>query len=154
MTPTFFVPLAFAPAATTALLFPQEPTTTDKPAGTNPVAPASPGAGTTGAPQPQPQQQPQSPCGFETVAMMAAVLVLMYFMVMRPEQKRRKEQQALLASIKVNDRVVTLGGMHGVVAKLADKTVTLRVDNVHMTFDRSAVARVERDDLAAPPAKA
>lgn len=84
---------------------------------------------------------------------MGVFLALMYFMVMRPEQKRRKEQQALMASIKQGDRVVTAGGMHGIVTKLTEKTVTLRVDTVQMTFDRVAIARVERDDAPAPPAK-
>ena len=76
--------------------------------------------------------------------MMPAFLVIMYFFMIRPEQKRKKEQQNLLASIKQGDQVVTISGMHGEVSSLTDKTVTLRVDTVNMTFDRSAVARIER----------
>ena len=152
MSPTFLVPIVFAPAAATVLV-PQEPTTTDKPAATNPAAPTAPGDSSTQVPQQPPQQQPQSPCGIETMLMMFGLLLLMYFMVMRPEQRRRKEQQALLASVKQGDRVVTLGGMHGVVAKLTEKTVTLRVDNVQMIFDRVAIARIERDDAPAAAAK-
>jgi preprotein translocase subunit YajC len=72
---------------------------------------------------------------------------------MRPESKRRKEQQAMLAAVKVGDRVVTLGGMHGVVAALAEKTLTLRVDTVKVTIDRTAIARVERDEAPSAPAK-
>lgn len=155
MSPTYFVPLAFAPIASPAVPLAQEPSTTDKP------APTAPGAGPTGSPTgtpltqtpPQPSGQPQQPCGMEMWIMMPALLLLMYFMVLRPESRRRKEQQALLSSIKVGDRVVTVGGMHGVVTKLAEKTLTLRVDSLQMTFDRVAVARVERDDAAAPPAK-
>jgi preprotein translocase subunit YajC len=45
--------------------------------------------------------------------------------------------------------VVTVGGLHGVIAKLADKTVTLKIDGVQATFDRVAIARVERDDASA-----
>jgi preprotein translocase subunit YajC len=84
---------------------------------------------------------------------MAVFLGLMYFMVLRPEQKRRKEQQNLLSSVKQGDRVVTLGGMHGIVTKLTEKTVTLRVDSVHMVFDRVAIARVERDESPVEAAK-
>ena len=68
--------------------------------------------------------------------------------MIRPEQKRKKEQQNLLASIKQGDQVVTISGMHGEVSSLTDKTVTLRVDTVNMTFDRSAVARIERGPAA------
>ena len=75
-------------------------------------------------------------------------LVLMYFFMIRPEQKRKKEQQNLLASIKQGDAVVTISGMHGEVSSLTDATVTLRVDTVHMTFDRSAVARIVREEGA------
>lgn len=144
MTQTYFVPFATA-------LVPQQPTnTSDKPAGgTVTGAPSGGTTGTTQAPggptQPQAQQQP---CGMEMWIMMPAMLLIMYFMVLRPDQKRRKELAALLASIKVGDRVVTTGGMHGVVSKLTEKTVTLRVDTLMMTFDRVAIARVDRDDQA------
>jgi preprotein translocase subunit YajC len=76
----------------------------------------------------------------------------MYFMLIRPDQKRRKQQQSLLASMQKGDSVVTVSGMHGVISKLTDKTVTLRVDSVEITFDRTSVARIERGD-AAPAAK-
>lgn len=142
---SFLVPLAFRATC------PQEPkTTSDTPAGPAP-APGAAGATVPGAPQgggPAP-----SPCGGpETLIYMGIFLALMYFMVLRPEQKRRKEQQALLSSVKQGDHVVTVGGMHGTVAKLTDKTVTLRIDSVNVTVDRVAIARVERDD-AAPPAR-
>jgi len=140
-----FVPLAF-----TAV--PQDPTTSDKPAGGAP-APQTPGGASTQQPG-GPTGQPQQPCGTEMYIMLPAMLLIMWLMVIRPEQKRRKEQQALLSSIKVGDRVVTVGGMHGVVTKLTDKTVTLRCDTAQVTFDRVAIARVDRDDpAAATPAK-
>lgn len=140
MRATYHVPIAF-PA------LPQQPSTTsDKPAPAG--APQQPTA-STGAPTGQPGQT-QQPCGTEMWIMMPAMLLIMYFMVIRPDQKRRKDQQSLLASVRVGDRVVTVGGLHGVIAKLADKTVTLQVDGVLATFDRVAIARVERDDALAP----
>ena len=78
--------------------------------------------------------------------MIGLFLLLMWFMVLRPESRRRKQTQQMLAALKQGDRVVTLGGMHGVVASIADRTVTLRVEDVKMVFDRSAIARVERDE--------
>lgn len=144
ISPTFPLPFAFAP-------YGQEPkSSADAPAPVNPP----PGTAGTAAPGTPQTAQPTGPCGgSEMMIYMGVFLALMYFMVMRPEQKRRKEQQALMASIKQGDRVVTAGGMHGIVAKLTEKTVTLRVDTVQMTFDRVAIARVERDDAPAPPAK-
>ncbi|MFK7743043.1 MAG: preprotein translocase subunit YajC [Planctomycetota bacterium] len=97
---------------------------------------------------------PASPCGDSSMLYMLPLFaVLMWFMVLRPEQKRRKEQQSLLASIKTGDDVVMLSGMHGEVQSLTETTVTLRVDTILMTFDRTAVARIERDETVQPETK-
>lgn len=61
---------------------------------------------------------------------LGVTLLLMYLLLMRPEQKKRKEMERLLAGIKKNDHVVTVGGIMGTVV-LADpgsRSVTLRVD--------------------------
>jgi len=62
-----------------------------------------------------------------------------------PQQKRERERQSLIASVQKNDRVVTIGGIHGVVTAVHDNEVTLKVDednNVRLRFSRSAVARI------------
>jgi len=107
------------------------------------------GAAGAGTNQPN-NQQPVSPCGGEGMLwMMPMFLVLMYFMMIRPEQKRKKEQADLLAAIKVGDNVVMLSGMHGLVSNLDEKTVTLRTeDSSTIKFDRSAVARIVREEAA------
>ena len=137
------VPLPFAAAPGV-----QEPTTTtDTPSG---GATPGPSGTQTQAPQQPPQGMPSMCAGDGNMIWFLLLgFGLMYLMVLRPDQKRRKEQQALLASVKVGDRVVTLGGMHGEVASLTEKEVTLRVDSVRMTFDRTAIGRVVRDDAAA-----
>lgn len=144
----FLIPIDFA--TTTAILVPQDPTTSDKPA---PVGGSTPGGGAP-APgsiqQPDPNAKPQAaPCaGNEMLWFMPVMLGLLYFMMIRPEQKRRKEQQSLLSSVKQGDKVVTISGMHGVISRLSEKTVTLRVDNAEITFDRTSIARIERDGAA------
>lgn len=141
---TYFVPVPF-------VRFQDPSQRSDAPTGGG-AAPATGGTDTsTGNPDgatPNPNA-PQGPCASDGMLwMMPVFLVLMYFMMIRPEQKRKKEQQALLSSIKQGDKVVTISGMHGVVHSLTDKTVTLHVDTVNMTFDRSAVARIEREPTA------
>lgn len=106
---------------------------------------------TPGQPAPTGQEPPCSPMSF---GMMALFLVLMWAMVLRPENKRRKETAAMLSQLKSGDTVVTIGGMHGVVVEIGDKTVVLRVGDARMTFDRSAIARVVRDEPAKPQGKA
>ncbi len=138
-TTIFAVPVSFA-------------LTTQEPKGTadSPVAPG-PLPGQTGAPQGGAGGgAPASGCADPTMLLpMGLFLALMYFMVLRPEQKRRKETMAMLASIKQGDKVVTNGGMHGQIHRLDEHTVTLLVDDVKMTFDRAAIARVLRDGASA-----
>jgi len=94
-------------------------------------------------------QGPDPGCGTETFVMMGLFLALMWFMVLRPESKRRKETQSMLSLLKQGDLVVTTGGIHGTVSNLTDKLVTLQVDSIQMVLDRSAIARVVRDEPAA-----
>jgi preprotein translocase subunit YajC len=73
------------------------------------------------------------------------ILFLGYFIVWRPEKKKQREYKDQLASIKKNDRVVTIGGIYGVVANVnreADK-VTLKVDdNTKIDFTLGAISRI------------
>lgn len=99
-------------------------------------------------------KQPAAPCGGnETFLYLGLFMVLMYFMMIRPQQKQQKELMALLSSVKVGDRVVMRDGLHGQIAKLTEKTVTLQVDSVQLTYDRTSIARVERNEAATPDAK-
>jgi preprotein translocase subunit YajC len=85
--------------------------------------------------------QPPSP-----VAQFAPLIfigVIFYFLLIRPQQKQRKEQQALIASIKVGDKVVTASGMYGLISSVKDTTVMLKVaDNVKIEFDKASIASV------------
>lgn len=68
------------------------------------------------------------------------MLVIFYFLLIRPQQKRAKERNAMLASLKKGDQVVTIGGMHGTITDLDDDTVTLKVsENTKIKFERSAI---------------
>jgi len=74
-------------------------------------------------------------------------LVLMYLLLMRPEQKKRKDMERLLAGIKKNDHVVTIGGIFGtvVLANPGSKSVTIRVDDgtgTKLKVLRSAISQV------------
>mgnify|MGYP001287006028 CR=1 FL=1 len=72
----------------------------------------------------------------------AAIFLIFYFLVLRPQSKKRKEAKVYLESLKKGDKVVTIGGMHGVIANIRDDngTVTLKVDDdTKLEFDKSAV---------------
>lgn len=96
---------------------------------------------------------------FSTMALpLMITLVLMYLLMMRPEQKKRKDMERLLAGVKKNDHVVTIGGIYGtVVSAVAEsKFVTIRVDDSNGTklkILRSAISQVGAADEADGEAK-
>jgi len=70
--------------------------------------------------------------------------VIFYFLLIRPQQKRQKEHQTLVNSLKTGDKVVTSGGIHGIVSNVKDRTFLLKVaDNVKLEVDKVAIASVE-----------
>jgi preprotein translocase subunit YajC len=78
-----------------------------------------------------------------TLIMFGAIFAIFYFMIIRPQQKRAKEREALLNSIKKGDKVITSGGLHGVIAGLEEKTVLLDLgNNIKVKIERSAIATV------------
>jgi preprotein translocase subunit YajC len=85
--------------------------------------------------------------GFDPLVMMLVIGILFYFLMIRPERRKRQETDRMLETLKKNDRVVTIGGIHGVVVNVAkgSEDVTIRVDdnnNTRLRILRSAVSRV------------
>lgn len=86
---------------------------------------------------------------FSTLIMFALIILIFYFMILRPQQKRQKDRQKLLESIEKGDKVITVGGMHGTVIGLEDKTVLVQVaDNVKLKFEKTAITTISRGSEA------
>jgi preprotein translocase subunit YajC len=86
-----------------------------------------------------------------TLLTFVPIAILGYFLLMRPVQRQEKQRQALLSALKKNDRVVTSGGIIGVVAAIKDDEVSLRVDdssNVRLRVTKSSIARILGDEGA------
>jgi preprotein translocase subunit YajC len=63
--------------------------------------------------------------------------------MIRPQNKKAKETQAMLDAMKKGDKVVTIGGIHGTVSQVKEKTVIVKVDDgTKLEFNRSAIATV------------
>jgi len=68
------------------------------------------------------------------------VLGIFYFVILLPMKKRQQKVQAFLAALKVDDRVITSGGIFGTIAKLNDDSVQLQVaNNVRIQVSRAAI---------------
>lgn len=72
------------------------------------------------------------------------IIVIFYFFLIRPQNKKQKETEKMLNALKKGDNVITIGGIHGTVSSVKDKTVIVKVDdNTKLEFNRSAIASVE-----------
>jgi preprotein translocase subunit YajC len=105
-----------------------------------------------GDPAGQPAQ-PAQPQGSALISMLPllAIVILGYFLLLRPMRRQEAQRQALLSQLKKNDRVVTSGGIIGVIAAIKDDEVTLRVDdssNVRLRVTKGSIARVLGDEGA------
>jgi preprotein translocase subunit YajC len=81
-----------------------------------------------------------------TIIMFGLMFLILYFMIIRPQQKRTKEHQKMLEGLKKGDKVITSGGIHGVISGIDDKTLLVEIaDKVKIKVDRSAVAGVTRE---------
>lgn len=74
------------------------------------------------------------------------LLVLFYFLLIRPQQKQQKVRQEMLGALKKGDRIVTIGGIHGVIKEMHEDTLTVRIaDNVNIKINRQGVDSVLSD---------
>ena len=72
----------------------------------------------------------------------AAIGLVVYFFMIRPQQKRTADAKAFRQSLAKGSRIVTIGGLHGLVVELTEDTVVVEVDRgTKLRFDRSAIAR-------------
>jgi preprotein translocase subunit YajC len=73
------------------------------------------------------------------------ILAATWFLYMRPASQQRRKQQEMLKSLKRGDRVVTQGGIHGVIAEVKGDVLELRIaPKLDITVDRSSIQRVVR----------
>ncbi len=95
-------------------------------------------------------QSPAGPGGQQPnpiFSMMPLVLmfVVLYFLMIRPQQKKAKELKKMLEGVHKGDKVVTAGGICGMIANVKDDIVTIKIaDNVKVDFIKSSITQVEK----------
>ena len=95
--------------------------------------------------------------GLDMMFIPIILIFLFSLIVLRPMNRRQEqERQALLSSLKKNDRVLTSAGIYGTVISVSDKEdeVVVKVDdNVRLKMIKSAIARNLTNEEAAKAAK-
>ena len=72
------------------------------------------------------------------------IFVIFYFLLIRPQQKKMKEHQSMLSAIRRGDRIITNGGLIGIVNKVtSDAELLVEIaDNVKVRVARGMIAEV------------
>jgi len=75
------------------------------------------------------------------IGFVVLIFVMMYFFTIRPQRKRQQDQSKMIQELSRGDRVVTIGGLYGVVESVSEDSVTIRVESgTTLRFIKSAIA--------------
>ena len=82
--------------------------------------------------------------------MIILMFVVMWLFMIRPQRKQQKELEKFRNELKKGDKVVTAGGIYGVVDEIKEKSVLIKVDgDVKLRVDKSSIVRDYSDTNAA-----
>ena len=78
--------------------------------------------------------------GWSFWIMMIAIFVVMYFFMIRPQQKKQKELQKQREALKRGDKVITAGGIYGIIKEVQETTFLIEVSkDVVIKVDKGSV---------------
>ena len=78
------------------------------------------------------------------IILFGGIFVVFYFFMIRPQQKKAKEAKKFIEELKTGDKVVTIGGAHGTVVSIREKTILVEVDSskgVRIVFEKTAISK-------------
>ena len=95
----------------------------------------------------------QGPSPLSMLPLLAGIALLFYFMILKPDQKRAGEARNMRANLKKNDRVITAGGIYGVVTNVHREAneVMIKVDETtgaKLRVTLESIARVVSEEPA------
>ena len=74
------------------------------------------------------------------------IIAVFYFLLIRPQQKRQRQLQETISSLKINDRVITTGGIIGVITMVRENTFLIRsADKTILEIARTAIADIDHE---------
>ena len=75
------------------------------------------------------------------ILFLVAMFAVFYFLMVRPQRKKQKQQQELMADLRKGDRVITAGGIYGVIESTSDDSIVIKVESgTTLRVARSSVA--------------
>ncbi len=102
--------------------------------------------------QATPAPAPQPGIGSSMMIPFLCIGIIFYFLMIRPQQTKVKKHQAMVSSLKTGDKVVTTGGIHGLISNVKESTLIIKIaENVKIEVDKLSVVKRSETDTA--PAK-
>ena len=80
------------------------------------------------------------------------IIVVFYFFMIRPQLKKSKDQKKFRENIAKGDKIVTIGGIHGKIVEVQEKTFLIEVEGGHkLKIEKSAVSMDSSTLIGAEP---
>ena len=84
--------------------------------------------------------------GFAQLLPIVLIIAVFYFLLIRPQQKRQRQLQETISSLKTGDRVITTGGIIGVITTVRETSFLIRsADKTILEIARSAIADIDHE---------
>ncbi|MDP4637608.1 MAG: preprotein translocase subunit YajC [Crocinitomicaceae bacterium] len=87
--------------------------------------------------------------GMQSILMLGLMVIVFYFFMIRPQMKKQKDLKKFREGLKVGDKVVSIGGIHGKILEVTDTTVLIQSEGTKLRLEKSAVSQAMEDTLQA-----
>ena len=78
--------------------------------------------------------------GISSIILIVAFIAIFYFFMVRPQQKKQKEINKFRSELNNGDRVITAGGIYGIIKDIKDNYIILEIaDNVRIKIDKNSI---------------
>ena len=85
------------------------------------------------------QSQAAGEGGMSFFLLIGGMFLIMYLFMIRPQVKKQKEAKSFREGLKKGDKVVTIGGIHGKVVDLNERTVLIQVEGAKIRVEKTAL---------------
>ena len=75
-----------------------------------------------------------------------AIFIIFYFLIFRPQIKKQNEHQQMLENLQKNDKVITAGGIFGVIKNINDDILNVEIaDGVIVKMSKATISDIIKD---------
>jgi len=90
----------------------------------------------------------QTGVGSTSLIFFMLIFAVMYFFMIRPQIKKQKKEAAFREALKVGDKVVTIGGIHGKISEIGKRTAVIDVHNSgKLKVEKSAISMMAQTEI-------